>query len=81
MADRWYDDHTKVAAFSIVLEDAGILDPEDTATYKKFMSKPFMYDEIFQSWEDMGYPSQGDDNWEEFTNLLVGEDSEESSDE
>jgi hypothetical protein len=81
MNERWYDDHTKIAAFSIVLEDAGILDPEDTKTYRTFLTKPFMYDEIYQSWEELGFPSQGDDNWEEFTNLLVGEEEEESNEE
>lgn len=70
MPGNWYDDHTKVAAFSTVLEDAGVLNPEDTRSYKNFVNKPFQYDEIYSAWAELGFPSQDDANWQEFIDLL-----------
>lgn len=81
MAEHWYDDHTKVAAFAQVLEDANVLDPENPETYKMFINKPFKFNELFQAWEDMGYPSQGDKSWDEFTDLLVNESEDEDDEE
>lgn len=80
MAEHWYDDHTKVAAFAQVLEDAGILDPEDIKSYKKFLNSPFQYDEIYESWKDLNYPTQDDKNWDEFIALLSEDDDEEEED-
>lgn len=76
MADKWYDDHTAVAAFAQILEDAGILDPENPNSYKDFVRNPFKYTDLFESWKDLGFPAQGDDNWNEFTDLLVTESAE-----
>ncbi len=81
MAEHWYDDRVMVSQFAIVLEDAGVLDPENTDSYKQFINKPFKYNEIFTSWEELGYPSQGEDNWDEFTNLLVSADEDEDDEE
>jgi hypothetical protein len=78
---NWYDDHTRVAAFAQVLEDAGVLDPEDTKSYKKFVTQPFKYDEIYDAWSDMNYPTQDDDNWTEFMALLDEDDDDGNSEE
>lgn len=70
MSEHWYDDHTKVAAFAQVLEDAEVLDPENPSSYKKFLTKPFQFDEIYIAWADLNYPTSDDKEWSEFMALL-----------
>lgn len=79
MADQWYSDATLVRSFGKVLTTAGTL--EDTDDVAAFFDQPQRYNEFFDAWAAADYPTEDDDNWDEFVELVSSDDESDEDDE
>lgn len=79
MAGEWYLDTAKVAAFGTVLSDADVI--SDSDDFKKYLNKPFQYDDAYDAWVEAGYPDTDSDNWDDFVEEISGEEEEDDGDE
>ena len=77
-SDKWYNDSNLVSSFGTALIDASVL--EDTEAFKSYLNKPFKFNAEYEAWEEAGYPTTEDDNWDEFVEA-ISTDEEESDEE
>ena len=75
---KWYNDRTLLVNFHNALIDAGVI--EDTDDSKIFFSRPFRYDDAFDTWREYGFPMEDDENWEEFVSAVTDEEEDNGPD-
>jgi len=79
MADKWYSDASLIRSFGAVLATAGVI--EGTDDFTAFLDQPQRYDEYFDAWSTAGYPTDSDNNWDEFVELVSNDDESDEDDE
>lgn len=74
---NWYDSAADLRKFLTVLIDAEVI--EDTDDVQSFLNKPQRYNEVYEAWDDAGFPESDDENWDEFVNAISDDESEDES--
>ncbi len=72
---NWIDSAADLRKFLNILIDADVI--EDTEDVQSFLDKPQRYNDVYDAWDEAGFPESDDDNWDEFVGSVTDEDTEE----
>ena len=76
---RWYNDGSLTRSFLLALVNAEYFDT--TGDMTDILEHPQRYNATFQAWEELDYPTESDENWDEFINAITDtEESDETDD-
>jgi hypothetical protein len=66
---RWYLDAELVRDFLTALIDASYFN--DVEEVRDILERPQRYNELFNVWEELAYPTENDESWEDFVNAVT----------
>jgi hypothetical protein len=75
-SSTWIDSGATVRKFLNVLIDAEAI--ENIEDVQQFLNKPERYNEVYEAWDDAGFPESDDENWDEFVSTITDEEDDES---
>lgn len=78
MAEQWYSDSTLLRNFGKILTAAGVMEDSDDLT--AFLDQPQRYNEFYEAWSAAGFPTENDENWDEFVELVSSDDDSDDDD-
>lgn len=67
----WYDSASTIRKFGAILVAAGFI--EDVNDFTSFLESPEQYDDVYDTWKEMGRPSEAEDSWDEFVEAVSSE--------
>jgi hypothetical protein len=74
----WMDSAATSNKFLSVLIDADLI--TDTDDVQQFLSKPQRYSDVYEAWDDAGFPESEDENWDEFVESVSDDESTDEED-